>query len=634
MNRLPNPSYFLQLSESFIKVAKLVTRGEKPRLVAIRQISSAEMATQSNPLLQLIRENEALPVPVFAVLSVAETIYHTEHFDQIGFSTLTEFIKSDGNGLLSEFELGVFQKSNGMPAPTASPTPLDLVFCGFNSKLIPELADAFPNLDSKPVSLTLSSLDQIRFFKSQCTGDEQVLLVELGTDKSHLILAGASGVEGIISLDIGRQSLYETMAEVLHLHYIGSAIKLFTRSGFDSSEIAPKLGKLFGSRISSAIASEGWNPGSMHITGLLKAQQWFKDSVTKVTGLDSFVIDRSILPFEVGDSVEAFSAMDTEIVSKIYSTLVADEEYSWHSEFLDSLKKSRAIPRREISGSNPPFPTARPDAPAAPLSSAPIETSEPTPPRETVSPYAPPGARAKAKTEEPGQSTPQGRPFSPASRPAAPESEKPEATAHRSSPSSPSGVQNPRNLDAIPEHLLNEIEEYEGEFEDRDDYGGGARQMVIRLILLFLCTLVVGVMVTIVFFPKASEKYLGIRPPHIDFYDSGPDDARALQQGRQGDRPASIEMMDGDVESGVRNLQEQRNEMAFGGLFLPTNPSGATVKIGDFSPRLSPIKLPNVEPGTYPVTITKEGYETETMTVTIFPKQVLKVDTVNLKPVR
>ncbi|MCB1124206.1 MAG: PEGA domain-containing protein, partial [Verrucomicrobiae bacterium] len=199
-------------------------------------------------------------------------------------------------------------------------------------------------------------------------------------------------------------------------------------------------------------------------------------------------------------------------------------------------------------------------------------------------------------------------------------------------PPAPVASHGSRQVTAIPDHLLNDIEEYEGEFEDVDDYGGGTKQMVIKLVLLFLCTVVVGIMVIIVFFPKASEKYLGIRPPHVDFYDSGPEDARAQSQGQQGDRPASIELMDTDVESGVRNLREEREGMSFGGLFLPTNPSGATVKIGDFSPRLSPIKLPNIEPGVYDVIISKEGYQSETLKLTISPKQVLKVDTVNLKP--
>ena len=49
------------------------------------------------------------------------------------------------------------------------------------------------------------------------------------------------------------------------------------------------------------------------------------------------------------------------------------------------------------------------------------------------------------------------------------------------------------------------------------------------------------------------------------------------------------------------------------------------------SPKLSPIKLPNVAPGIYEVVISKDGYETVTMTVTIDPKDVKKIDTVILK---
>jgi hypothetical protein len=178
MNSLPDPSFFLQLSESFIKTAKLVG-GDKPRLLAVREISSAELATQPNPILQLADENQETPIPVATTLSLGETIYLSHSFAQIGFSTLTEFISQEVPDELYNFELGVFDKVNGLPAPTASPSPMDLVFCGFNTTAIPEISDAFPNLDTSPTSITLGVLDQFRFLKSQCKADETILLIEL-----------------------------------------------------------------------------------------------------------------------------------------------------------------------------------------------------------------------------------------------------------------------------------------------------------------------------------------------------------------------------------------------------------------------------------------------------------------------
>ena len=81
-------------------------------------------------------------------------------------------------------------------------------------------------------------------------------------------------------------------------------------------------------------------------------------------------------------------------------------------------------------------------------------------------------------------------------------------------------------------------------------------------------------------------------------------------------------------------MRLERRNVAFGGLYLPTNPNGATVIVGDLSPKISPIKLPNVEPGTYDVVISKEGYETIAMRVTIEPKEVKKIGTVYLKRLR
>ena len=175
----------------------------------MREVSSVELTSQPNPLLQISGENAVSPVPVEATLSVGETTYHCESFKQIGFSTLSEYINGDNPANLRDFELGVFSQSNGMPAPTASPDPLDLVFCGFNSKVIPEICDAFPNLDAEPLSVTLAVLDLFRFLKSQCSEGEQVLLVEIANHKTHLFLIGSEGLIGIQTMDMGRQKLYE-----------------------------------------------------------------------------------------------------------------------------------------------------------------------------------------------------------------------------------------------------------------------------------------------------------------------------------------------------------------------------------------------------------------------------------------
>jgi hypothetical protein len=606
MNSLPDPSFFLQLSESFIKAARLDTSGEKPRLTAMREISSAQLASQPNPIVQIAGEGCDLPVPVAVTLSLGETVYHAQSFDQIGFSTLTEFIGQQNPTQLYQYELGVFQRANGMPAPTASPAPLELVFCGFNSNALPELSDAFPNLDAEAISITLAPLDQFRFLRSQCKDDEQILLVNIGNDRTHLFLIGNEGVVGIKSIDLGHHALYEVMAEVLHLHYIGSAIKLFTRSGFDSSELAPKLGTLFGTAIQSLLAAEDWSPSSVQIGGLLHAQLWFQEAILSVLGLKAFQIDHSLLPFDIDDSLSNLSSLDTEILAKVFASLTLEEDFSWHNDYLNSLNKSNTIPRREPGGSNPPFPTAHPDRLPPPT---PVEVPESVPPEpEPISAYAPPQAPVAAPLENPAPP---------------PQAIHPSPPAHKD----PLG---PRKVEAIPDHVLSDIEEYEGEFEDLDDYGGGRGRLVIKAGLLAFSLLIIGVMITVVFFPKASEKYLGIRPPHIDFDESDPDPISAMRNG--GDSSAYAAPV--DVTSGLQDLRLERKNVSFGGLYLPTNPNGATVIVGDLSPKISPIKLPNVEPGTYDVVISKEGYETLTMRVTIEPKEVKKIDTVYLKRLR
>ena len=611
MKKLPDPSFFLHLNESFIKAAKLETGGERPCLTALREISSAELASQPNPVVQIAGEAAELPVSVAATLSLGETIYETHSFQQIGFSTLTEFIGDQSTRDLHKYELGVFQQGDGMPAPTASPTPLDLVFCGFDSNAIPELADAFPNLDAEPTSITLAALDLFRFLKSQCKEGEQLLLMEVGNDKSHLFLINETGLDDVQSIPVGHQQLYEAIAEVLHLHYLGSAIKLFTRSGFDSTELAPKLGALFGNAIQSVVESQGWKPNRMHMAGLLHAQEWFKDAILKVVSLEAFQVDRSRLPFDIDGGLKDISAVDSEILAKVYTSLTSDEDFSWHNDYLGCLGKSAAIPRRAPTGSNPPFPTAHPDrSPPAAVVVPPSQEPEPVPEPEPVSPYAPPMDPEPVQPAQPVQQV-------------APE------PAPQPAPAPAPAIK--KEVGAIPQHLLNDIEDYEGGFEDRDDYGGGRTQFFVKLGLLIFSVAVVIVMVMVVFFPHAANQYLGIRPPHIDFSDPDPNPYAgdgALDENSAFAVP--FEMTEEAVASGVEDLRLEREQVSFGGLFLPTIPNGATVVVGDMEPGLSPIKLPNVEPGTYDIVISKDGYETKTLSVTIKPKEVKRVETVVL----
>lgn len=611
MNTLPDPTFFLQLSESFIKTARLETGGERPTLTALREISAAELASQPNPIVQIAGDGSSIPVPVATTLSLGETVYRSHAFDQIGFSTLTEFIGGSTGSDLHQYELGVFQKANGMPAPTASPTPLELVFCGFNAGAIPELSDAFPNLDTEPTSITLAALDLFRFLKSQCKERSQVLLVEIGARKSHLFLINKEGLEDIQSINVGHHELFEAIAEVLHLHYIGSAVKLFTRSGFDSSELAPKLGALFGDAIQMALESKGWNPNGVHVAGLLQAQNWFRDAILNFLQLGAFQIDRSLLPFDIDSSVKDLNSLDSEIVAKVYTSLTSDEDYSWQNEYLGSLSKSDSIPRRELVGSNPPFPTAHPDrmppvtTVSAPAESEPVAAPEPDP----VSPYAPqPEPVAAAEETTVGQEDP---------TPSQPVEPTPQVHGE---------------IEAIPEHLLRDFEDYEGEFEDVDDYGGGRTHLLIQSALIVLCIAVVGLIVMFVFFPQETERYLGIRPPHLKFDEPDPSPYEGESAFEDSSAAAAtVEVTDSAVASGVEDLRQERDQVSFGGLYLPTNPNGATVVVGDMEPGLSPIKLPNIEPGTYNVVISKEGYETRTLTVTIEPKEVKRVDTVVLR---
>ena len=344
-----------------------------------------------------------------------------------------------------------------------------------------------------------------------------------------------------------------------------------------------------------------WAPSCVHLSGLTSIQDWFLEAVLADLELNPFEIDQSLLPFEVDESVGEVRSSDLEIFAKIYTSLTSDEDFSWQNDYLSCLNKSEAIPRRPQTGSNPPFPTAHPDrisqVVAVPTAKV-VSQEEPSMPdaQPEYSPYAPP--------PDPGESQP---------LPVEPQKQK--------------------EPDAIPAHLMRDVEEYEGEFEENDDFNESKGRLAFKLGIVVFSIILAFVLVIVVFYPEVSEKYLGLSPPKNNF-DSTLASRGSATSADSNDLTSSIEPSDSDVATGIEKLRTERANSSFGGLFLPTIPTGATVVIGDMEPLTSPVKLPNLRPGVYGVSVSKKGFETKIIIVTTEPKQVLKTDPVYLPPAK
>lgn len=89
-----------------------------------------------------------------------------------------------------------------------------------------------------------------------------------------------------------------------------------------------------------------------------------------------------------------------------------------------------------------------------------------------------------------------------------------------------------------------------------------------------------------------------------------------------------------NVEAEAKKQQEAaRNSLLFGrgNLLIATDPVGATVTVGELAPKPSPVSMKDLRLGTYTVTITLPGYDTERRDIEIKERETTDLGTIALK---
>jgi TonB family protein len=86
-------------------------------------------------------------------------------------------------------------------------------------------------------------------------------------------------------------------------------------------------------------------------------------------------------------------------------------------------------------------------------------------------------------------------------------------------------------------------------------------------------------------------------------------------------------------EEAKRQQEAARNSLLFGrgNLTVATDPAGATVTVGELSPKTSPVSMKDLRLGTYTVTIALAGYDTEHRDIEIKEKETTDLGTIALK---
>ncbi len=246
-------------------------------------------------------------------------------------------------------------------------------------------------------------------------GKGSVVLWDLGTSRSHLLLVTAKGVQAVVPSELGLEAIFEAVQSALRLKFRGAGERLFFNENYDFTDAGPKIGGIVGGKLKASLGNlptlrDG--PPALTCLGLTGKQGWFAREVAAAAGLAPLAIDLSTVAKAMGAS---FKDSATQAAFSVTSLGI-----------LARLRGQRAW--------NPPWEGAEPPAedtlPASEREPAPEPVPEPEPesepepaPRAQTRPPVPP-VRAKPSISLSSDSTPSiplpAGPAGPKMRPPAP----------------------------------------------------------------------------------------------------------------------------------------------------------------------------------------------------------------------
>jgi TonB family protein len=292
--------------------------------------------------------------------------------------------------------------------------------------------------------------------------DGAVILWDLGSVHSTLLLVTSAGIEAAEPCAVGMESIFEAVQTALKLKFRGAGARLFFNEGYDFTDPGPKVGATIAARLKEALGGLPATPAppALACLGLTSKQAWFVREAAAAAGLTQWTPDIGTFSSGLGlkfadDSVMgSFSASSAGVLGlAALGTRASDD---WSPEWVEAEpaeEEPTPTPEPEEPEPEPePKPVARPVAPttrqkpalSAEPSSGPQVTFSakpsrpPVPPRSTSVPPAPSQAPQPGSTRPPMPAAPQVRLSTPSSAsPPAPTFSIPPAAPRTGSFSSP-----------------------------------------------------------------------------------------------------------------------------------------------------------------------------------------------------
>jgi TonB family protein len=494
-------------------------------------------------------------------------------------------------------------------------------------------------------------------------GAGPVVLWDIGSESSSLVLVTAAGAEATVACSAGMETIFEAVQSALNLKFRGAGARLFFNVGYDFTEAGPKVGAIVGTLLKAALGQlpPTASPPSLLCVTLTGKQAWFTREVAAAAGISQWAPQMPKLAAALGISfsdpaVESlFSVSSAGLLGLLGAGLRGGE---WNAEWIEAQARepekqapAALAPVRAPEAPKTPTPPVRNKPtltldPPASSSRPPHSSRPPVPPRSgseppvapqpsvrpPITPPVPASARIAAVSPAPIEGSFSNPGFSissgttPMYAPATPLIPAPRPVVAGAAPVLPAGGPPPgHTVAAVP---LEADELKDG--ASGDTTPRGSRKKKIRLFIT-LGVVAVAAIAAVAFVIDSKIEKMRARELEeqaaaqsaLEEHQREADQLAKLQaeaRRKEMEVAAALKKKLADEEAQramLAQMEVERVAKLPGTLLIATEPAGASVSIDGQPPLTTPVKADGIAPGSHHMRITLARHDAQEMDVTI-----------------
>jgi len=579
-------------------------------------------------------------------------------------------------------------QKDGRPPENGAPWLLDATANSGTDEALGKITGwSFDLLRCQSASLALVGAISNAARTSQITGP--VLLCDVSETRSYLIGISNQGVTGFATIPVGFDNLAEATQNALGLKFRGSAARLMFNESYDFSDAAAKIVEPLAVGVRGALPALGaLAPNHFVCSGILARQTWLLQALASALNLKPLSVDTAA--WATAQGLNLGPKISGEISPSWFGVLGAVSAYDprnpgatlpWNPVLSNTpVAPAPIIPAiiQEPAPAPAPAPTpapAKPAAPAAPAAAAkapepaviaPAPAVVPTPkpepakpapaPAKPAEPAAAPAAAKGVVITPPPKPVEPPKPITPAPKTPPPPAKpvEPKAAAKTEPKAAPAAAKataaKPEPAKPTPpaaaKPTLAPAPAPVAQKSGTSTPFGKKKTNLPLIIGIVLAVIFVGGGIGLWVKKQKDEQAEVARKLHEqeeraakeaaarrEAEEKARQEAEARKHAEEEAEQRRVLAEQARIEAAEKARQAEAEKLlnARGRLVLNTDPAGATVAVGELTPRPSPVDMKDLRLGRYNVIVSLPGYETESRDVDIKANEVSDLGTIQLR---